>query len=252
MLTSGRRQLSVIRDDGSSCARRLPVCHAFVSPHPHCRFRLLLRQRMSSDVCLAISALRLRVRSSLQLSVVATCTTECGRLFQDSQFLEKSNATFCCTARLTNNVRTIIPGTSHRENGVLLEVSTTLRLRDHFCAQDQMFRRHAARVALCFGVRIQVVMASPSVMAKVVFLLETEERCFVRSVWRASLCGRGTDVHGRHVAFQRESPRDAVASYATTPHHVTAPAQEVAHENAAYCTPLHAHDTCDDWPHSHS
>ena len=221
-MTSGRQQLSVIPDDSSFGARRLPVCHAFVSPHPHCRFRLLLRQRMSSDVCLAISALRLRVRSSLQLSVVATRTTECGRLIQDSQFLETSNATFCCTARLTVDVRTIIAGTSHHENGVLLEVSTILRLRDHFCAQDQMFRRHAARVALCFGVRIHVVMASPSVMAKVVFLLETEERCFVRSVWRASLFGRGTDVHGRHVAFQRESPRDAVASYATSPHHVTA------------------------------
>ena len=58
---------------------------------------------------------------------------------------------------------------------VPLRVSTTLRLRDHFYAQDHMFRRRAARVALCFGVRIHVVMASPSVMEKVVFLLEAVE-----------------------------------------------------------------------------
>ena len=115
--------------------------------------------------------------------------------------------------------------------GVLLRVSTILRLRDHLYAQEQMFTRRAARVALCFCVRIHGVMASPSVMLKVVFLLEVtlegwliarRERCFVRSEWRASKCGRGTDVHGRHVAFHHESPRHGVASYATTPHHMTA------------------------------
>ena len=83
---------------------------------------------------------------------------------------------------------------------VLLRVSTMLHLRDHFYAQDQVFRRRAARVALCFCVRIHGVMASPSVMLKVVFLLEVtlegrliarRERCFVRSEWRASKCGRG-------------------------------------------------------------
>ena len=39
-------------------------------------------------------------------------------------------------------------------------------------------------------------------------MITRRERCFVRSVWR-------------HVAFQYESPRDGVASYATTPDHVT-------------------------------
>ena len=76
---------------------------------------------------------------------------------------------------------------------VLLRVSTMLHLRDQFYAQDQVFRRRAARVALCFCVRIHGVMASPSVMLKVVFLLEVtlegwliarRERCFVRSEWR--------------------------------------------------------------------
>ena len=75
---------------------------------------------------------------------------------------------------------------------VFLRASGILRLRDHFYAQDQMFRRHAARVALCFGVRIHVVMVSPSVMSKVVFLFEAaaegwlitrRDRRVVRSVW---------------------------------------------------------------------
>ena len=56
-----------------------------------------------------ISPLRLLLKVLfLQLSVVATCATECGGLFQDSQFREKSNDVFCCTARLVNDVRTII------------------------------------------------------------------------------------------------------------------------------------------------
>ena len=36
----------------------------------------------------------------MQLSVVATCATECGGLSRDSQFRKKSNDVFCCTARL--------------------------------------------------------------------------------------------------------------------------------------------------------
>ena len=114
------------------------------------------------------------------------------------------------------------------ENGVFLRVSTTLRLRDHFCAEGQMFRLRGARVALCFGVRIHVVMASPSVMLKVVYLLEAEEGWLIAQSGPlcgrsgAPQCGRGTDVHWRHVAFQRESPRqDIASSYATTRNHMT-------------------------------
>ena len=37
-------------------------------------------------------------------------------------------------------------------------------------------------------------------------------------------CGRagGTEVDWKHVAFQRESPRQGIASCATTPNHMTA------------------------------
>ena len=44
----------------SQIARMSRIC--VTVPHPHCRFRLSLRPRMSADICLAISALRLRVR----------------------------------------------------------------------------------------------------------------------------------------------------------------------------------------------
>ena len=61
LLVSGRRQLSIIPDDSffalAGCWCVTHVCH---HTHPHCRFRLMLRQRMSEDICLAISALRLR------------------------------------------------------------------------------------------------------------------------------------------------------------------------------------------------
>ena len=40
-----------------------------------------------------------------------------GGLFRDPQFLEKLNGLFCCTARLANDVQTIIAGTSHHKNG---------------------------------------------------------------------------------------------------------------------------------------
>ena len=164
------------------------------------------------------------------MGAFATCATEGGGLFRAPQFLEKLNDLRCCTARLANDVQTIIAGISHVKM-VPLRVSTILRLRDHLYAQEQMFTRRAARVALCFCVRIHGVMASPSLMLKVVFLLEVtlegwliawRERCFERSEWRVWLCGRGTDVHGRHVAVHHESPRHGVPSYATTPHHMSA------------------------------
>ena len=75
-------------------------------PQPHC-------WSLTAHVCRCLSlkfSTSLAVGGSfLQLSVVATCATECGGLSRDSQFRKKSNDVFCCTARLVNDVRTIIP-----------------------------------------------------------------------------------------------------------------------------------------------
>ena len=123
----------------------------------------------------------------------------------------------------------------HRRNfasrhGVLLKVSAALHLRDHCFAQDQMFKGCAERVALLFSVRIHIVVALPSVMVKVVFQLEVSVEGWLIAERTVALCGRsevwscgtGTDVDVRHDAFQRESPRRNIASYATTPNYMIA------------------------------
>ena len=73
------------------------------------------------------------------------------------------------------------------------------------------------------------MVALPSVMVKVVFLSEVAPEWWLIAERTVALCGRSevllrgtrTDV-GRHDAFQRESPRHGVASYATTPNHMIA------------------------------
>ena len=73
-------------------------------------------------------------------------------------------------------------------------------------------------------------------MVKVVFLLEVapewwliaERTVAFRGRSEVLLRGTGTDVDVRHEAFQRESPRHGVASYATTQNHMIACANKYA------------------------
>ena len=55
LLTSERRQFSIIPDDSSFGARRLPVCHAFVSPY---RIHIVGFVCRSDSACLQISVLQ--------------------------------------------------------------------------------------------------------------------------------------------------------------------------------------------------
>ena len=111
----------------------------------------------------------------MQISVFEFQHFGCGEgaafSFEPRSFFEKLNV--CAVAQRV--WRTMFKPSSQEfhiiKMGVLLPFSTILHMRDHFHAQDQMFRRRAARVALCFGVSIHGVMASPSVMLKVAFLL---------------------------------------------------------------------------------
>ena len=191
----------------------------------------------------------------MQLAVFTTCATEGGSLSRAPQFLELLNDVFCCTARLANDPQTIIAGISHQKMGAPLRVSTILHLRDHFYAQEQMFRRRAAKVALCFGVRIHSVMASPSVMLKVFFLLEVTNRTEgtglravgVESVVVLEMDGRAWET--RCLPLRISTRRRCIICHDTTPHDR---GQQAAHKNAACCTPLHSQDTHDSWTHSHS
>ena len=192
-----RRQVTIISGDGSFCARRLPVCHTFP---PAYRIQIVGFVCYSDGAHMQISVFEFRHFGCGEGALCKWARLPRVRLKAAVSFEPRSFSRRSMICAVAQRVwRTMLKPLSQElgiiKMGVLLRVSTILRLRDHLYAQEQMFTRRAARDAFCFCVRIHGVMASPPVMLKDVFLLEVtlegwliarRQRCFVRSEWRAS------------------------------------------------------------------
>ena len=104
-----RRQISIISDDGSFCARRLITWQGCIRAY---RTHIVDVACHFDRACVQISVYEFQ-----HFGCWCACffTIERGRHVCESHSLEGSSDLFCGTARQTNNFQTIIAGTSHHD-----------------------------------------------------------------------------------------------------------------------------------------
>ena len=100
-------------EDGCFCARRMTARQAFV---PAYRTHIVGFACYFGRACVQISAVEFHhFGCGCVFFFFEKKTIECGRHVCESHSLEGSSDLFCCTARMTNDVQTIIAGTSHHD-----------------------------------------------------------------------------------------------------------------------------------------
>ena len=138
------------RRHGFDHLSRFPACHAFP---PAYRIQIVGFVCYSNGAHMQISVFGFFGTSAAVRVLIAigrVCHVFDGRRQSLSSLSRRSMIMICAVAQRVwrTMFKTMIAGTAHHQKmGVFLRVSTILRLRDHPCAQDQIFRRRAAKVA---------------------------------------------------------------------------------------------------------